>query len=77
MFGTCLLLCVWDCHLFVGYTSAYHGCFVDKASDRTLPNGFISSGDMTNRLCIGNCATFGYSFAGTEVKYDSDETHNL
>jgi hypothetical protein len=25
---------------------------------------------MTNRLCIGHCATFGYSFAGTEVKYD-------
>lgn len=70
-------MCFWDWDLFVGYTAAYNGCFVDNVYSRTLPIRIISSLDVTNRLCIRRCATFGYSFAGTEVKYDSDDTHNM
>ncbi|KAK8850320.1 hypothetical protein IAR55_004237 [Kwoniella newhampshirensis] len=44
-----------------GYVGCYH-----EGSTRLMPNYYFSSSSMTNSLCIANCKSLGYAFAGTE-----------
>ncbi|WRT70456.1 uncharacterized protein IL334_007454 [Kwoniella shivajii] len=44
-----------------GYVACYH-----EGSSKLLPTYYFSSSSMTNDLCISNCKSLGYAFAGSE-----------
>lgn len=45
-------------------SSGYVGCY-KEGSSRMLPSYSFTSTSMTNNLCITNCKSLGYAFAGT------------
>ncbi|KIR79550.1 transmembrane receptor [Cryptococcus gattii E566] len=46
-------------------SSGYVGCY-KEGSSRLLPSYSFTSNSMTNNLCVTNCKSLGYAFAGTE-----------
>ncbi|WWC65393.1 uncharacterized protein I303_108011 [Kwoniella dejecticola CBS 10117] len=44
-----------------GYAGCYH-----EGSTRLLPSYYFSSSSMSNDLCISNCKSLGYAYAGSE-----------
>ncbi|KAK4686420.1 hypothetical protein P7C73_g3711, partial [Tremellales sp. Uapishka_1] len=46
-------------------SSGFAGCFKEGAT-RLLSYQAVSSSSMTNALCISNCNSLGYAYAGTE-----------
>ena len=55
------------------FSDRYIGCFGDAADDRALERGLYDVRNENDKVnsngrCIRACASFGYTYAGTEVR---------